>query len=249
MSEILYIIPARSLSKRVKNKNIKDLGKIPLLGHKIKACLKTKTGKVIVSTDSKKLANYAKKMGAQVPFLRPKKYSSSKATMMSCVLHLLSYYRKNSIKLPDYIATMPPTYPFLKANSIVKAFNKLKLNKKFSSLCAYTKSYDHPYSFVKNKKKLNFNLIKYEGYKLSDFERTQDYPAAFILSGAIRITRISYFLKYIKNTSPKISNYVIDFKSCLGFKLSKREAYDINDYNDFDIAEFLEKKKNIWVND
>ena len=89
-------------------------------------------------------------------------------------------------------------------------------------------------------------MIKYKGYTLSDFERTQDYPEALILSGAIRITKISYFLKYISNFSPKTSNHVVDFNSCLGFKLNKKEALDINDHNDFNIAKILLKNKNIW---
>ena len=51
-NNILIIIPARSGSKRVKNKNMKTLGTIPLLGHKIRACLRLKIGKVLVSTNS-----------------------------------------------------------------------------------------------------------------------------------------------------------------------------------------------------
>ena len=66
--KLLIVIPARSGSTRVKNKNMKRLGSIPLLGHKIKTCIKSQVGRVIVSTNSRKIANYAKKLGAEVPF-------------------------------------------------------------------------------------------------------------------------------------------------------------------------------------
>ena len=246
MSKILFIIPARSSSKRVKNKNIRNIGKSSLIENKIKTCLKTKIGDVVVTTDSKKIANVSKKIGAKVPFLRPKKYSTSTATMMSSVLHLLRFLKDNSKELPGFIAIMPPTYPFISPNSIKRAFTKIKNNNKLVSICAFSESNEHPYSYVKNDKKLKFNILKYAGKKLLNYERTQDYPKAFVLSGAIRISRISYFLKHLKNKSSSIKNYVIDFNSCLGFKISKREAYDINDKNDFNIAKFLEKNKKIF---
>ena len=71
---ITCIIPARSGSKRIKNKNIKKFFGKPLIYYSIKLALKNKKfNKVIVSTDSKKIARIAKKLGASVPFLRSKK--------------------------------------------------------------------------------------------------------------------------------------------------------------------------------
>ena len=118
---LIILIPARSGSKRIKNKNLIKLGNLPLLGHKIKSCVNSKAGKIFVSTDSIKIAKYAKRLGAEVPFLRPKKYSTSKASTMSCVLHLLRFYIKRKISLPGYIAILPATNPFLEKNTIKKA--------------------------------------------------------------------------------------------------------------------------------
>ncbi len=249
IDKVLFIIPARSSSIRVKNKNIKKfvLNK-SLLELKIRSCIQSKLGKIIVSTDSKKIANIAKKNGAEVPFLRSKKLSSSKATMMSCVIDVVRYLKKNKINIPKYIAIMPPTYPFTEPTSIRKAFFKLKKNSRFNSLCSFSKSIDHPYSFInKNKNKIVFDYIKYKKFVLSDFERTQDYPKSFVLSGSIRISKLNYFNKFLNNTSPLISNYVIDLCSCIGFKLSKREAYDINDPEDFKVGQFLFKNKKLFI--
>ena len=59
--KILIIIPARSGSTRVKNKNLRKLGGKPLLYFKIKQCLKIKSAEVIVSTNCNKIAKFAKK--------------------------------------------------------------------------------------------------------------------------------------------------------------------------------------------
>jgi CMP-N-acetylneuraminic acid synthetase len=72
--KVLCVIPARGGSKRIKNKNLKlFLGK-PLLSYVVNEVKKSKVAdKIIVSTDSKKIQNYAIKIGAESPFLRPKK--------------------------------------------------------------------------------------------------------------------------------------------------------------------------------
>ena len=71
---ITCIIPARSGSKRIKNKNLKNFFGKPLIYYSIKLALKNKLFKdVIVSTNSKKIARVATKLGARVPYLRSKK--------------------------------------------------------------------------------------------------------------------------------------------------------------------------------
>ena len=141
---------------------------------------------------------------------------------------------------------MPPTYPFTNTLSIKKAFYKIKKHKKYNSLCSYSISNEHPFSYVDlENKKIKFNYIKYKGKVLSEYERTQDYPNSYVLSGSIRITKLNYLEKFIKNTSPYFQAYVIDFKSCIGYELNKREAYDINTKEDFNIAKFLYKNKKL----
>ena len=72
----ICIIPARSGSKRIKNKNIIKINGIPLIGLTIKIAKKSKLFKrIVVSTDSIKVAEIARKYGAEVPFLRSAKLS------------------------------------------------------------------------------------------------------------------------------------------------------------------------------
>jgi len=246
--EVLIIIPARSSSTRIKNKNLKLLCKKSLLEIKIKNCLISKIGKVLVSTDSKKIARLSKKFGAWVPFLRPKKYSNSTSSMMSCVLHALRKIKKERCLQPKYVAILPITYPFLHTKEIKKAFNYLKMNKNKDSLCSYTKSTNHPYEFIDLKNNIiHFNLIKFKKKYLSDFERTQDYPDCYIHSGAIRISKITYLKKFLLNTSNTVNENIVNFKSCVGYEISKRSAFDINYVDDLRLAKLISKNKNIYL--
>lgn len=57
---------------------------------------------------------------------------------------------------------------------------KICRNKIINSIISYTVARDHPFIFIKIKKKLLFNIFRYEGSIYSDFERTQDWPSAYI---------------------------------------------------------------------
>ncbi len=101
--KIIAVIPARSGSKGLKNKNIKHLNGHPLLAWSISACRKTKLiDYVLVSSDSKKYAKIAKKYNAEVPFLRPKNISKGSSTNYEMINHVLLELNKIKI-IPEII--------------------------------------------------------------------------------------------------------------------------------------------------
>jgi len=242
MSSLTILIPARSGSTRVKNKNLQKIGKMSLLEKKIKICKSLKIGKVVVSTNSKKIAKLSINLGAEIPFLRPEKYSTAKASTVATILHYLRFLKNKNKKIPTYLAILPVTNPFLEYKTILSAYRKICRNKNMNSIIAYTDANDHPFSFVKIKKKLLFNIFKYEGSVYSDYERTQDWPKAYIGSAALKITKSSFFLKYLNEKSPLFGIKTFDLKKTIGLKITKKESFDINDKNDLLYAEkFLNK--------
>ena len=242
MSSLTILIPARSGSTRVKNKNLQKIGKMSLLEKKIKICKSLKIGKVVVSTNSKKIAKLSINLGAEIPFLRPEKYSTAKASTVATILHYLRFLKNKNKKIPTYLAILPVTNPFLEYKTILSAYRKICRNKNMNSIIAYTDANDHPFSFVKIKKKLLFNIFKYEGSVYSDHERTQDWPKAYIGSAALKITKSSFFLKYLNEKSPLFGIKTFDLKKTIGLKITKKESFDINDKNDLLYADkFLNK--------
>ncbi len=238
MKKNIIFIPARTGSTRVPYKNIQKLGSDTLLSRKIKICLKAKIGEVVVSTNSNKIKKYVEKLGAKCPYLRPKKYSTSKASMVSAILDYLRFLKKNNLEIPNSITICPVTNPFLRSESIRSAYNKF-LKTKFTSLNAVTSPEDHPFLFVNLMKKVKFDVYKVNGFKWTDLERTQDWPESFIATSALRITKTSYFLKYLNKKSSIFNQKTCNPKSTTFYKIKKIESFDINNTFDIKMARFL----------
>ena len=98
-NDILWIIPARSGSKSIINKNIKLLNNIPLIEYRIKSALTiAEENQVWVSTDSNEYASIAIKAGAKVPFIRPDYLSNDTASSNDVVLHAINFAEKSGLK-------------------------------------------------------------------------------------------------------------------------------------------------------
>ena len=111
--KIMAVVPARSGSKGVPNKNIRELSGKPLLAYSIVAAQKASLiDRIIVSTDSDEYAFLAKEYRAEIPFLRPSEYADDKSTDYDFVKHLLDWLADNENTLPEYIVHLRPTTPF-----------------------------------------------------------------------------------------------------------------------------------------
>jgi CMP-N,N'-diacetyllegionaminic acid synthase len=112
MPSIFALIPARSGSKGVPHKNIKQLGGRPLIEWSIAACKTAGSiNRVFVSTDSEEYARLARKMGAEAPFLRPVEIAADKSPDYDFIKHALDWFSQNKCE-PDYIVHIRPTTPF-----------------------------------------------------------------------------------------------------------------------------------------
>ena len=112
MKDVIAIIPARSGSKGVPDKNIKQIAGKPLMAYSIAAALKSNViNRVIVSTDSEEYACIARGCGAEVPFLRPSNVSGDLATDTQFFKHAIDWLRENEGFVPKYFAHLRPTTP------------------------------------------------------------------------------------------------------------------------------------------
>ena len=167
------IIPARSGSVGLKNKNITSfLGK-PLLAHSINFAKKLKfIDKILLSTDSKKYKKIGLKYGAEVPFLRSKKVSQSNSMEEDVLEDIKKKLNEKKSKIPDYVLWLRPTCPLRNIENYIAAYKKFKkLNK---SVCIVSQT--DPRIFVaKNKKLIPLNL----NFKKKSMVRRQDCKPAY----------------------------------------------------------------------
>lgn len=133
--KVYAIIPARSGSKGVPDKNIALLGGHPLLAWSIMAARLSKcVDRVVVSTDSEKYAGVARKYGADVPFLRPSVISGDFAQDIGFFMHALLWFAEKESEIPDFLVHLRPTTPVRTPAVIDEAVSKLLADNEATSI-------------------------------------------------------------------------------------------------------------------
>jgi CMP-N-acetylneuraminic acid synthetase len=125
---ILCIIPARSGSKGIPDKNIKILNNKPLLCHSIEQAQKSKyfinkQMRIVVSTDSLNYAKIAEENGAEIPILRPVEIAGDLSTDYEFIKHMVDHLIESEKYYPDIILQLRPTQPIRKVDDIDKCLD------------------------------------------------------------------------------------------------------------------------------
>ncbi|MBI04997.1 MAG: acylneuraminate cytidylyltransferase [Pelagibacteraceae bacterium] len=132
--KIICIIPARGGSKGLKDKNIKLVNGHPLIAYPIRTAIQSNLFEsILVSTDNKKIASVAKKYGADVPFLRKKKYAKDYSTTEETLKNALNEYETYKKIKYDIGVYMTATDIFRTVLSLKKAVYKLINNRNIDS--------------------------------------------------------------------------------------------------------------------
>ncbi len=220
--KIIAIIPARGGSKSIPNKNIKKLNGMPLINYTIENCLKSGIfDYIIVSTDSKKIYNKVKKFKKILIFGRNKSISKDNSKTEGVVTNVLNKLRPLKNYKPDWIFITEPTSPLRSITTLINAKNILLKNKTINSLISLLKLNNIP-GLLRNNK---FNYIQ------NRKSRRQDRIPFYMESSTLYCVNYKYFIKTKK----------IVEKKPFGFEIPKLECIDINDFDDFKMAEALKK--------
>ena len=187
---ILGIIPARGGSKGVKNKNILKLSGKPLIGYTIEDALKSKLiNKVVVSTDSKKIANLVRKLYKVGVIMRPAEFAKDDSPIEEALLHAIEYLNEKEGYKTDLLVWMQPNVPIRKKGIIDNAIKKLKSNRADSCVTCYEAD-QIPEAMKVMKNGMLVPLIK-------DLEAVgrQDFPKRYLLDGSVLVLKPEHLLK------------------------------------------------------
>ena len=221
----LAIIPARGNSQRIKNKNLIKLNNKPLIYWTIKSAIRSKyISSVCVTSDSKKILNYCKKLNVTT-ILRPKKLSGNIIMPDHAIKHAYLKLKKKY----DYIVMLQPTSPLRTYKDIDNAIKIIIKNKSNSLFSSSIES-----RFIWKKSKNNYYPINYN-YK--NRPRHQDVSFYFE-NGSIYISDSNLFTKKTNRLGGKISTYI----------MPNDKSIDIDDIQDLKEAEKIMKslKKNLY---
>lgn len=210
---ILCIIPARSGSKGIPNKNIIEYNGLPLMVWSIKQALESKfISKTIVSTDSEKYQKTAIEYGAECPFLRPLEISQDLSTDYEFIYHGLEWLKLNENYVPDIIVQLRPTYPNRKVytidNSIKKFIENYNNYDSLRSVIPFDKS---PYKMYNIQNNILMPLFEsVNGLKEPYNQARQLLPQCYLHNGYIDIIKTNTIYKYKNVTGIKIFPYIME---------------------------------------
>ena len=182
----LALIPARSGSKGIENKNIVDILGKPLIHYTIKEAKKIpQFNRILVSTDSEKIKAISENEGISVPFLRPKKLAANYTKTIDVVIDVLQTLQSEYDETYDYVCLLQPTSPLRKSKDIQNCLGMLKETR--TSVVSLVKIEDpHPNKM----KKIEGGLVR-SFLPLSDSSiPRQLLPDCYALNGAIYLTDV-----------------------------------------------------------
>lgn len=218
------IIPARSGSKGLKDKNIKFLNGKPMIAYTIEAAVKSEVFEtVIVSTDSEEYAEISRKYGAEVPFLRSETNSSDIASSWETVKEVIENLKKKGCEYETF-ALLQPTSPLRDYKDILMAYKYME-EKRAEAVVGVCEAEHSPLwcnTLPQSKSLQNFQRFDINKNR----QRLEPY---YRINGAIYLSKINTFLENENIYTCKSYAYV----------MSKMHSIDVDDDMDFKMAQFL----------
>jgi CMP-N-acetylneuraminic acid synthetase len=230
---LLCVIPARAGSKGVKNKNLREVAGKPLIGYIVESALKTKSPmRVIVSTESEKIAEIAKKYGAEVPFLRPPELAEDHISLIPVAQHALKTMDTLGFRT-DAVVSLQPTSPLTSTDDIDNAV-KLFMESECDSVVSVERiDKHHPFRAYKI---ANNKLLPLTEYTSEKYLQRQDRPPAYGFTGAIYVRK----RELLENWSGKDFCLGSDVRSVL---IEKSRSINIDSDADLGYFEYLMSRK------
>lgn len=232
---MLAVIPARSGSKGLANKNLILLNNKKLVGWPIEAAIESGVcDRIICSTDSKEIAAAAKEFGAEVPFIRPSNLALDETPTSDVLLHAIEFFERET-EFFDYILLLEPTSPLTTSEDIRSALQKISENLNFSdSLVSISENISgHPdFSFNISTSSGNISSVSMNPWV---HKRRQDIDKCYFIEGSLYISTVKSFKE--KRT------FIHD--RTIGYLVPKWKSFEIDDELDVKIIEMIMKEREI----
>lgn len=222
----LCFIPARGGSKGILKKNIRLLGDKPLIAHTIESALQSNIfDHVIVSTDDKEIAEISKQYGAEIPFMRPKKFATDTTTTDDVLVHGINELYSLGYKF-QILMLRDCTVPFINKDDMIGAITLLKKSK-CDSVFAAIRSHPNPYFGMMEKNSDGYLTASKSLSK--NITRRQDAPVVYDVDGLF-VFHVKQFLDTGK---------IFASSKILPYEITKEHGHMIDEEFDFKVAELL----------
>ncbi|HHE46373.1 MAG TPA: acylneuraminate cytidylyltransferase family protein [Bacteroidetes bacterium] len=229
--EILALVPARSGSRGIKDKNILRIVDKTVLDYTVEAGLSaTMTDRVIVSTDSPLYRDIALSAGAEAPFLRPVELALDTTPSIDVIIHALKWLADKESYSPDILVLLQPTTPLRDGRHVDEAINRM-LDSGADSVVSLVASQRCLYRLCELDEDGRVRILKH-----TDYVRRQEVPMIYRENGAIYASYADRILDQKKLLGERIAGYI----------MSERDSIDIDTDLDLKLLKILlsERRQN-----
>lgn len=225
------LIPARSGSKRVLDKNVRRLGEHPVMAYTIRAAIDSGVfERVLVSTDSERYAQIARHYGAEVPGLRPAEFASSTSPDIEWIVYTLRLLAERGEGCEAF-SILRPTSPFRQPGTIRRAWAEFLAEAGVDSLRAVEKVRQHPGKMwvVRGRRMYPLMPLTREGETPWHSSQMASLPTVHVQNASLEIawSRVA------------LDDGTIAGTVLMPFLTEPIEGFDINDMEDWWYAQHL----------
>ncbi len=225
---VVAIIPARSGSKGIKDKNLSNLGGFPLIAYSIVAAkLAKQIDRVLVSTDSEHYAEIGRRYCAEVPFLRPTELSGDASTDRDFMLHAMQWVQENEGQIPEYWVHLRPTTPLRDPAHLDSAIQVLVNRPEATALRSAHVSPESPFKWFRLNEVGFFTALTSDDTSLDKFNLPrQTYPKAYIPDGYVDIVKSTF----VMNSGQFHGDRVLGYESPYCTEVDSQDELDMLDF-------------------
>jgi CMP-N,N'-diacetyllegionaminic acid synthase len=222
-ARVVAIVPARSGSKGLPGKNVRELGGMPLLAWPIRAALGADcVDRVVVSTDSAAYADVAIAHGAEVPVLRPAELAADTAPSSAVVVHMLDALAARGEHF-DYLVLLEPTSPLTEATDIDAAMHALHAGRDRADAIVGVAELVSSHPAFAVCRSANGRIVPYGATDFGHLPRRQDVPAVYALDGSLYASAIDVYRRRLAFCHDRT----------LGHAMPRYKSLEVDDLVDF----------------
>jgi len=206
---ILAVIPARSGSKSIPDKNIREINGKPMLCYSIEHAKKSKyINRIILSTDSVKYAKIGESYGAEVPFIRPEQYATDTALDIDVFYHCLDFLKKKEGYHADIVVHLRPTYPIRDTKDIDAMIEIIMNDAKIDSVRSISPAKEIPYKMWLQEKDGFISPVIKDIKECYNMPR-QELPKVYYQNACIDVIRGDVILEQRSMSGSNIFGYIM----------------------------------------
>lgn len=234
MAKIVAVIPARSGSKSVIDKNIRIMNGKPLIAYSIEIALLSKYIEcVIVSTDNEKYAGISRGYGAEIPFIRPSDISQDTSLDIDVFKHYLDYMHKEGLEIPEILVHLRPTHPIRDVEDIDKMIEIILSNPDIDSIRSMSPVKQIPFKMWTFNENGLVSPVAICDIKEAYNAPRQILPQVYIQNACIDVIRKDTIIRKNSMTGDRIYGYKMNYD------------FDIDTEEDFNRVEQYQMLRNI----